>query len=139
MLEGAVIILLDAQDRVLLLKRHGSSRFAPEKWGFPGGKIEAHESPDAAAIRETKEETDLTVRNLQDLGQFDQVRAYLSRDYEGEVTLDHEHTDWGWVTIRGAHGDHGEAPQMCVDSAVLEELAPNVLEIYERGISYGDE
>ena len=78
----------------------------------------AHETPDAAAIRETKEETDLTVRNLQDLGQFDQVRAYLSRDYEGEVTL---------------------APQMCVDSAVREELAPNVLEIYERGISYGDE
>ena len=125
MLQGAVILLLDTQDRALLLKRHKSSRFAPEKWGFPGGKIESDETPAQAALRETKEETDLTVRNLHDLGQFDQVHAYLSRDYEGEVTIDYEHTDWAWVSL-------GQDP-------IDYDIAPNVLEIYERGISYGPE
>jgi len=122
MLRGAVIVLLDSEERTLLLKRAKSSRFAPERWGFPGGKIEKDESPLAAARRETKEETDLTVGDTVELGRFDLVMAYLTRDYQGTVTIDHEHTAWAWVAP-------GELRNY--------KLAPNVLDIYRKAANHG--
>jgi 8-oxo-dGTP diphosphatase len=53
------MVLLDRGNRTLLLERHPSSNFAPNKWGFPGGKIEEGESPLTAAVRETQEETSI--------------------------------------------------------------------------------
>ena len=41
----------------ILLQRRGDSNM----WGFPGGAIELGETPEAAAIREVKEETGLDV------------------------------------------------------------------------------
>ena len=41
----------------ILLQRRGGSNM----WGFPGGAIELGETPEAAAIREVKEETGLDV------------------------------------------------------------------------------
>jgi 8-oxo-dGTP diphosphatase len=38
---------------------------------FPGGKVEHGETPEAAAIREVKEETGATVRSLTFLGQYE--------------------------------------------------------------------
>jgi len=122
MLRGAVVILLDPEGRTLLLKRHESSKFAPNKWGFPGGKIEEGETASEAARRETEEETSLVVMGLKDLGRFQFVRAYLATDYEGDVMIDHEHTDWAWVR----NDDLGKY-----------DLAPNVLEIYDRALKYG--
>ena len=122
MLRGAVVVLLDDTNRVLLLKRHETSRFAPEKWGFPGGKIEKGETPHDAAIRETKEETNLVVEGAVNLGRFDFVEAYLGGSYEGEISIDHEHMDWAWVS-------ECELKQY--------ELAPNVLEVYQRALSHG--
>ncbi|MBP3648824.1 MAG: NUDIX domain-containing protein [Clostridia bacterium] len=48
--------ILNDQGQVLLQKRGDSGL-----WGFPGGAIELGESPEAAAIRETQEETGLQV------------------------------------------------------------------------------
>lgn len=41
---------------VLLLKRSEDAEDAPGTWGFPGGSIEAGETPEAAARREMLEE-----------------------------------------------------------------------------------
>jgi 8-oxo-dGTP pyrophosphatase MutT (NUDIX family) len=53
---GAGAVVLDEQDRVLLLWRH---RFITGAWGYeiPIGKIEPGEDPAASAARETEEET----------------------------------------------------------------------------------
>ena len=48
--------LLNEKRQVLLQKRGDSGL-----WGFPGGAIELGESPEAAAIRETQEETGIQV------------------------------------------------------------------------------
>ena len=50
MSKGAVIMIVDALDRLLLLKRHPVSVWMPEKWGLPGGRIEPDETPESAAI-----------------------------------------------------------------------------------------
>ena len=122
MLRGAVVILFDKDDRTLLLKRDSSTRFAPERWGLPGGKIEKDETPKDAAIRETKEETNLAVTGLEELGRFDLVAAYFTREYEGDISIDHEHTDWAWVS-QGDLKDY--------------KLAPNVLDIHRKARYHG--
>ncbi|HEX6002340.1 MAG TPA: 8-oxo-dGTP diphosphatase MutT [Hyphomicrobiaceae bacterium] len=52
--------LIDADGRVLLAQRPEGKPLAG-LWEFPGGKIEAGETPEAALIRELKEELDIVV------------------------------------------------------------------------------
>src|SRR5690349_21754087 len=46
----------------------------PDMWGFPGGALEADETPAAGAVRELAEETGIvtTAEQLDDLGHFEQ-------------------------------------------------------------------
>lgn len=53
---SAVIILEDDQDRCLIVKANYKSH-----WTFPGGVIDADETPKQAAIREVHEEVGLTI------------------------------------------------------------------------------
>lgn len=52
--------LLDEQGRVLITQRPQHKALAG-LWEFPGGKVEPGEAPEAALVRELKEELDLTV------------------------------------------------------------------------------
>jgi 8-oxo-dGTP diphosphatase len=54
------VALVDADGRVLLAQRPPGKSMAG-LWEFPGGKIHAGESPEAALIRELKEEIDIDV------------------------------------------------------------------------------
>jgi len=94
---GSVILVVDALDRLLLLKRHPDSIWMPDKWGLPGGVIEEGELPAAAAIRETFEETTLEIGDISLVETTETAYIFYSRDYVGTVKLDHEHTAWEWV------------------------------------------
>jgi 8-oxo-dGTP diphosphatase len=51
-----VAVALIAQDRRVLLQRRREDREFGGLWEFPGGKIEAGESPESALLREVAEE-----------------------------------------------------------------------------------
>lgn len=118
------MVLLDDRKRTLILLRPSHAQWAPRRWGFPGGKIESGETPEEAVVRETKEETQLEVHNLKPLEtpRLTPVATYYSRDFEGEVEIDHEHDDWAWAG-RAEIEDY--------------ELAPDVLEMYEWVLENG--
>jgi 8-oxo-dGTP diphosphatase len=61
----SAVRLLDAEGRILLVRKRGTSLFMQ-----PGGKLEPGETPRAAAIREVEEELGLRLLpdQLQDLG-----------------------------------------------------------------------
>ncbi len=62
---GVGVAVCDEQDRVLLEKRSDCGI-----WGLPGGRIEAGESINQAAVREIEEETGLTVKITRLIGVY---------------------------------------------------------------------
>jgi 8-oxo-dGTP diphosphatase len=56
----AAVALVDADGRVLIARRPQGKTLAG-LWEFPGGKVEAGERPEAALIRELKEELGIDV------------------------------------------------------------------------------
>ena len=54
------VALIDADGRVLLAQRPAGKMMAG-LWEFPGGKLQPGEAPEAALIRELKEELDIDV------------------------------------------------------------------------------
>jgi 8-oxo-dGTP diphosphatase len=54
----SAVALIDSDGRVLLAQRPEGKSLAG-LWEFPGGKVEPGESPEAALIRELKEELDI--------------------------------------------------------------------------------
>ena len=54
------VALVDADGRVLLTQRPPGKKLAG-MWEFPGGKVEPNETPEAALLREMREELDLDI------------------------------------------------------------------------------
>src|SRR4051812_4857387 len=91
---AAAVALVDADGRVLLARRPEGKPLAG-LWEFPGGKVKPGETPEAALIRELKEELDIDV-SAACLGPFTfashtyekfhlLMPLYLCRRWQGEV------------------------------------------------------
>ena len=107
LLVGAAILVVDHQDRLLLMKRSDSGC-----WGLPGGATEPGERVEEAAKRETLEETGLQIGDMELFGVFsgpelyykypngDEVYnvtvIYRSNDWQGDVRINDEHTEFSW-------------------------------------------
>ena len=115
---GAIVVIVDDRQRLLILKRPDLPIWARCKWALPGGKVEKGETPLEAAIRETKEETNLDVWDLTHIPKYSKsdVDFYVVGGYNGQVQIDEEHEDWRWVA-RHEITDY--------------DLAPHVLELYD--------
>ncbi|MDQ8699909.1 8-oxo-dGTP diphosphatase MutT [Hyphomicrobium sp. LHD-15] len=91
----AAAALVDSDNRVLISKRPEGKSLSG-LWEFPGGKVDAGETPEAALIRELKEELAIEVcetclapftfasHAYRDFHLL--MPLYLCRNWEGEIT-----------------------------------------------------
>ena len=123
---GAVTLVLDQDHRLLMMKRTDSGH-----WGIPGGAVELGEVIEEAAIRETREETNLEIVQMSLFGVFsgpdlyykypngDEVYnvsiVYLSHDWRGEVQLNDEHSQWDWFAASDLPEDFSPPIQTILD------------------------
>ena len=56
--EGAHVLVRDEEGRILVVR----TTYLGPGWMLPGGRVERSETPHAAAVRETREETGIDVR-----------------------------------------------------------------------------
>ena len=98
--------LVDVDGRVLICQRPAGKQLAG-LWEFPGGKVEAGETPEAALIRELEEELGITARadclaasvfaSHAYEGFHLLMPLYLLRRWDGQVTR-REHPAHAWVS-----------------------------------------
>ena len=100
----AVAVIFDSEKRILITQRplhapHGGM------WEFPGGKLEEQELPEAALIREIKEEVGIDVLEHHFLGEI--VHYYAAKKvsllifsidkYQGKPVCREAQMDLRWV------------------------------------------
>nr|WP_241493433.1 MULTISPECIES: 8-oxo-dGTP diphosphatase MutT [Kordiimonas] len=122
----AAIALIDVDGRVLIAQRPEGKAMAG-LWEFPGGKVEEGELPEAALIRECKEELDIDITAAclapfafasHSYEKFHLLMPlYLCRKWEGLVR-GMEGQAFRWVKIR----DLGEYPMPPADDPLVAML-----------------
>ena len=105
---AAMMVLLDEQDRVLLLWRH---RFVQDRWGWelPGGLIDEGEEPAETAARELEEETGYRAGRVEHLITFQPMVGMVDSEHVVFVGRDAEKIGEPTETHRGRADGVGAA------------------------------
>lgn len=102
LIDVAVAIIIDSQDRVLVNQRTSDREHAGE-WEFPGGKIEKGESVSQALVRECQEELGVTIQEHVPLLVLEhaypkktvKLDVQIVKSYTGKVVgLEHQKLAW---------------------------------------------
>jgi 8-oxo-dGTP pyrophosphatase MutT (NUDIX family) len=133
--EAGIIVCLNADDQFLIIRRSDIDARAGQ-WTIPGGHIDDKDiSIEAGAIRELKEETNLSCSesNLTFLGEPKPKKYYfLTQEWTGDVKIDMpnpetgeiEHDDFRWASINEIKDiDNSEIPIYLLEEAL--EMSKN--------------
>ena len=103
MIDVSCAIIIDSQNRILVAQRSATMPL-PNKWEFPGGKVEQGETAKQSLIREIKEELDLSIivvrriaSNSHSYGQKEiNLIPFICKISGGEISLK-EHQAYKWL------------------------------------------
>lgn len=122
-LEGACAVVFDTEGRVLVVReRSGSAR---GRYGFPGGTLEADETPAEGAVRETHEETGATVEVESRIGSYGSDNGHVVHAFRcpllagtPELQPGGELAEVGWFTPGEIPEPHTNALRYALADAV---------------------
>ncbi len=129
-----VVAAVICRNDVVLAAKRLPGGAASEKWEFPGGKVEATESPQAALIREIREELDLSIAIDSELGTFItdtdrhtiELQCFICRAHNVAITL-RSHSEIRWLRLDELHTLDWAAPDLPAVAELLQmrgELQP---------------
>jgi|JFJP01.1.fsa_nt_gi 8-oxo-dGTP pyrophosphatase MutT (NUDIX family) len=105
--KNALAVIVNEDNKFLLLKRGEEAPWMPEKWSLVGGGIEKGETPQKAIEREILEETSLKIKEFIKTFSIqrnpDSIEHIFACRYDGDPTDisldDSENTNYGWYDI----------------------------------------
>jgi len=104
--KNAVAVIVNNDNKILLLKRGETAPWMPNKWALIGGGIEKGETAQQAVEREILEETGLEIKKFTKSFSIerhqDSIEHLFACRYEGdptEITLDDENSNYGWYDV----------------------------------------
>jgi len=132
-LVGIGVILVNENNEILVGKRLGS--FVP-KYSIPGGALELGETFEEAAIREIKEETNLTIKNPEVIAVTNNLETYketdihtisiivMAKQFTGELTvMEPEKCErWFWCDPKNLPEPHFDASKFAVTCYVEKKF-----------------
>ena len=125
----AKVIIYD-DDRVLIIKRNDENA----DWDLPGGHLEEGENTKEGATRETKEETNLDVKDLQYISKDDRVTFYRCSRPKGDIKLQkEEHTDYKWIKP----ADLGDYQMRDTLKKAIEKSNEAITEDFQQAVKKG--
>lgn len=121
--------VIEQQGKVLCTQRSATMKL-PLKWEFPGGKIEANETPEQCLVREIKEELGIDISIVESLPS--NIHDYGSRTIEllpfrctilhGDIKLK-EHQDARWLAPHRLMDLDWAAADIPIVEHYMEQLA----------------
>ncbi len=101
------IFILQNKHGQILLSLRDSQKELPNQWEFPGGKVERHEGPYQALLREAREELSIKIKSSEFLMQyffsykdlFVHLYVWLVKEFEGNVYAN-EGQELRWVDVK---------------------------------------
>jgi 8-oxo-dGTP pyrophosphatase MutT (NUDIX family) len=125
---GSTVLVLDAQNRLLMMKRSDSGN-----WGVPGGAMELGETTEETARRELFEETGLEVDELTLFGVFSGPELYYRYPAGEEVynvsIVYLAHTDHD--TVKLLDGEHYDFQYFQL-TQLPEKISPPIKPILKK-------
>lgn len=125
-LQISVGIIRNAAGEIYITQRAADAHMA-HKWEFPGGKIEAGESPQEAVIRELQEEVGIVITSLQP---FDKLEYQFP---DRHITL------WFWLVDSWEGEPWGKEGQpgrwVAQQDLVADEFPPANVPVIEKLIA----
>ena len=88
----ATAAIIQKNNKILIAQRKKDSWLEPNKWEFPGGKVEPLETYEECLIREIKEELNITI-SIDKLF-FKTSHTYIKNNQEFPITIIAYLTDW---------------------------------------------
>jgi|TARA_R110002051_G_scaffold230286_2_gene292371 ADP-ribose pyrophosphatase YjhB (NUDIX family) len=98
--EVSKVIVVSERKVLLLLRKKGQS--FEKQWDLPGGHLHVGEGWEPAAIRETKEETNLSVENLKLVHKAGGEAYFVAVKWTGYIYAAEElpeHDAYTWLTL----------------------------------------
>jgi len=120
-------VFIRKDSKYLLLRRSPLKKHAPNFVHPVGGKVEPGENPFTAAVREAKEETGLTIKNVRLEAVLLEVQPYKDQPYDWQIF--HFSADYAEGELQPT--DEGELVLLSADEIKAERLFPSVREIIE--------
>ena len=126
--------ILEKDGRIIIAQRKSKDHLGG-KWEFPGGKIEAGETPEECLARELNEEFDIDVSVGEYLGSSIFYYEHISIElmayrtfWSGGQINSTDHKDYKWVTIEDLER-YDFAP---ADRKFVERLRSGEIDLWQR-------
>jgi 8-oxo-dGTP diphosphatase len=135
---GLGVIIKNEKGQILVGKRKGSHA---AKYSIPGGKLDLGETFEQAAIREIKEETNLTIRNPRVIAVTNNLETFredgvhfisiilFADSFTGELTImePNKCEAWLWVDPKHLPKPHFDASKQGVQCFLQKKFYINTL------------